>query len=105
MDYSGPVTNDAINGMTLFDHPSNPTHPTHWHVREDGWMGASACLAGPILTTREQPLVLRYLLHAHRGPANHAAATEIFKDFASLQAFVVDKSKVPHEAWSVRRAG
>lgn len=104
MDYSGPVTNDATEGITYFDHPSNPTHPTHWHVREDGWMGASACLSGPLTTTKESPLVLRYLLHAHHGSANPAVASAVFERFAALPAFQVTKATVKHEAWSVRRS-
>nr|MDQ3330874.1 PmoA family protein [Planctomycetota bacterium] len=37
-DYSGPIaetdTGIATEGITLFDHPSNPNHPAKWHVRE-----------------------------------------------------------------------
>lgn len=58
MDYSGPVPggdadgNGIVEGVTYFDHPSSPTHPSHWHVREDGWMGASLCMHEPRVTTR-----------------------------------------------------
>ena len=41
VDYSGAIINDKIEGITLFDHPSNPNYPTYFHVRNDGWMGAS----------------------------------------------------------------
>src|SRR5207248_2149627 len=37
----------AYEGITYFDHPSNPGQPTAWHVRGDGWMGAAVCFAGP----------------------------------------------------------
>src|SRR3954452_7896942 len=67
VDYSGVQPGGHREGVTFFDHPSNPGHPTAWHVREDGWMGASACFAGPRTTTRAEPLTLRYLLHAHAG--------------------------------------
>ena len=103
MDYSGPVTNDVTEGITYFDHPSNPTHPTHWHVRDDGWMGASACLANPLTIAKDKPLVLRYLLHAHHGPANATSAGAVFQQFANLPPFVVAKSTAKNEAWSVRR--
>src|SRR5262249_25034268 len=61
VDYSGEVPPKGfhVEGITYFDHPSNPGHPTRWHVREDGWMGASVCMQGPVTTTRKQPLVLR----------------------------------------------
>jgi len=51
MDYSGPVAvgsgpnrKTVVEGITYFDHPDNPRYPTHWHVRSDGWMGASFCM-------------------------------------------------------------
>lgn len=103
MDYSGPVSNETVEGITYFDHPSNPSYPTHWHVREDGWMGASACFASPITTTKENSLVLRYLLHAHAGPVNPASANVIFDQFAADPAFTVTKATAKHETWTVRR--
>ena len=30
------------------DHPGNPNHPSAFHVREDGWMGASLTFKAPI---------------------------------------------------------
>ena len=68
MDYSGPVLNQQGNdseGTTFFDHPSNPGQPTHWHVREDGWMGASVCMHDAVVTTRKEPLRLRYKEYWH----------------------------------------
>src|SRR6478735_8537218 len=52
MDMSGTMVDDKAEGITYFDHPSNPGHPTHWHVRDDGWMGASACFTGPKMITK-----------------------------------------------------
>jgi hypothetical protein len=104
MDYSGPVTPNVVEGITFFDHPSNPDHPTHWHVREDGWMGASACFATPRVITKQTPLTLRYLLHAHGGPADNARSAAVFADFAARRDFVVEKATVKHTAFTVRRA-
>jgi hypothetical protein len=108
MDYSGPVrTGDAgavVEGVTFFDHPANPGHPAHWHVREDGWMGASVCLNGPIETTRDKPLVLRYLLHAHRGVAEAARCAETLRTFASTGPYVVSRATVKHVQYAVNRA-
>jgi len=103
VDYSGPVPAGGQEGITYFDHPSNPGYPTHWHVREDGWMGASACLAGPLSITQEQPLVLRYLLHAHRGPANPAVSEPIAARFAAMPRYEVVKGAVKHTMFTVRR--
>jgi Family of unknown function (DUF6807) len=105
VDYSGPVRKDETEGITYFDHPANPNHPNAWHVREDGWMGCSVCLNGPITTTRQQPLRLRYLLHAHRGSIHAERAAEVFKEFASLGRYEVTKANVKHTQFAVRRAG
>jgi len=103
MDYSGPVPGGTDEGITYFDHPSNPNAPAHWHVREDGWMGASACFAEPLVTTSAQPLVLRYLLQAHQGKLNPAVANAVEADFRGRMPFVISKATAKHEMWSVRR--
>ena len=54
-------------GITLFDHPANPNHPTYFHVRNDGWMGASLTYDAPRTIAPEAPLRLRYGLYIHRG--------------------------------------
>jgi hypothetical protein len=67
VDYSGPIANASAGGITLFDHPANPHHPVHFHVRDDGWMGASLTLVEPIVIAPGQPLRLRYGLFVHDG--------------------------------------
>jgi hypothetical protein len=67
VDYSGPITATASEGLTLLDHPSNPNHPTIFHVRDDGWMGASLTMAGARVIPPGQPLQLRYGLYVHAG--------------------------------------
>lgn len=108
MDYSGPVqTRDgrqAVEGIAFFDHPANPGYPAHWHVREDGWMGAAACLGGAVETSRRKPLMLRYLLHAHGGPANAARNETTAREFAALPRFVVSRGTVRHEQYAIGRA-
>lgn len=72
-DYSGPVAPGEVNGISLFDHPANPNHPTYFHVRGDGWMGASLTQAAAIEVRKDRPLVLRYRFWIHRGPADPKA--------------------------------
>jgi hypothetical protein len=72
-DYSGPITSTAIEGITLMDHPMNPHHPVPFHVRDDGWMGASLTLPGAITIKPGEPLRVRYGLFIHAGlPATEA---------------------------------
>jgi hypothetical protein len=72
-DYSGRPAPGAVNGVTLMDHPSNPNHPTYFHVRGDGWMGSSFSFEGDVVVTKEKPLVLRYRFYVHAGPGDPKA--------------------------------
>ncbi len=67
VDYSGPITPRALEGITLFDHPDNPGHPAMFHVRNDGWMGASLTFEGPRVIEPARPLVVSYGLYVHAG--------------------------------------
>ncbi len=67
VDYSGPITVDRRNGITLMDHPENPNHPSVFHVRDDGWMGASFSFKGPFKLPAGQALRLLYALYIHDG--------------------------------------
>jgi hypothetical protein len=105
VDYSGPVPpQGATEGITYFDHPSNPGHPAKWHVRADGWMGASLCLDEGKVVSSEGPLRLRYLLHAHAGPVRPERARVLGEEFSGLPAFEVVKRSAPHGQWDVRRS-
>ena len=39
-DYHAPLEGKVV-GIALFDHPSNPKHPTWWHVRDYGLFAAN----------------------------------------------------------------
>lgn len=82
VDYSGPVTNQLRGGITLMDHPQNPGHPTAFHVRNDGWMGASLTLDRPITIQPDKPLRLRYGLWIHAGLPQPEQTEKQWKDFA-----------------------
>jgi hypothetical protein len=40
VDYSGTVSGKPV-GVAIFDHPSNPKHPTTWHARDYGLFAAN----------------------------------------------------------------
>ncbi|MGB0582954.1 MAG: PmoA family protein [Limisphaerales bacterium] len=110
MDYSGPVAVDkgeqrhtVVEGITYFDHPGNVNYPAKWHVREDGWMGASVCRDTDHETTQEQPLTVRYLLHAHRGAYDAQRAEATLKEFTQRPGFTIAKSKRRHRQYDVFR--
>lgn len=83
VDYSGPIAPDTDNGITLMDHPSNPRHPTYFHVRGDGWMGTSFCYEAPHALGRDESLELRYRLYAHKGRPSPKAIQTVWKEFAA----------------------
>lgn len=103
IDYSGSVDVNTTEGITYFDHPSNVSYPSKWHVRDDGWMGASICRDAAILLKRDEATTFRYLLHAHRGHVDQVAARTIADRFHARPAWVVEKSNQPHLHAILRR--
>lgn len=85
VDYSGPIETGRIEGVTLFDHPGNPNHPSSFHVRDDGWMGASLNLEGPRDITSDKPLHLRYGLYVHSDMKSPDAIEAVWKQFSTMQ--------------------
>jgi Family of unknown function (DUF6807) len=128
MDYSGPVRagvstrgnegsgfgvqgsakirhrdREVVEGITYFDHASNPGYPARWHVREDGWMGASFNRDGTYIIRRDKPLVLRYMLHAHAGAVDAKRADELANEFNRRPAFQVRRLTGGHVQYEVSR--
>jgi hypothetical protein len=104
MDYSGPAQAESgFEGVTYFDHSTNPNQATHWHVRQDGWMGAAPCLQEPLTATKENPITLRYLLHAHHGKLDADRAEQIYQAFEKSPARKIVKSERGNTAWEIQR--
>ncbi|MEK6236603.1 MAG: PmoA family protein [Planctomycetales bacterium] len=103
VDYSGPVIADAVEGITYIDHPTNPGQPTRWHVREDGWMGASLCRDSEVTFTQENPLTVRYLLYVHAGPSRPLLANRVAADFSRTGPYLVKRVRVPHRSYLIER--
>ena len=84
MDYSGPITSSASEGLTLFDHPRNLNHPVPFHVRNDGWMGASLTFPGAYTIEPGSPLRLRYGVYVHAGIPTLERLQEQWEAFAQM---------------------
>lgn len=84
-DYSGPITPAASEGIALLDHPYNPNHPTVFHVRDDGWMGASLTFDAPRTIEAARPLRLRYGLWIHAGVPSVEQLDERWQAFARTE--------------------
>jgi hypothetical protein len=84
VDYSGLIKPGALEGITLMDHPSNPNHPTFFHVRDDGWMGASLTYDAARTVVRGKPLKLRYGLYIHAASLKQTELEGHWRTFADL---------------------
>lgn len=102
VDYSGATGPGRIEGICYMDHPSNPRHPTAWHVRRDGWMIASITLADAWTLADGHPLKLRYRLLAHSEYAQPQRLEHAWKSFAQTPEYVLEVPKGGNPA--VKRA-
>ena len=93
VDYSGAITNKALEGITLFDHPNNPNFPTYFHVRNDGWMGASLTFDGPRKIQPDKPLHLRYGLYIHNGMKSPDTIEAKWKQFSASPSETSEKTQ------------
>ena len=82
VDYSGAIADKAIEGITLLDHPANPNHPSVFHVRNDGWMGASLTFDAPRIVAPGKGLRLRYGLFVHACQPSQDALEARWATFA-----------------------
>lgn len=74
------------------DHPSNPNHPTIFHVRDDGWMGASLTFAASRVIKPGEPLRLRYGLYVHAGVPEAGTLQRQWEMFAKLSTATRERS-------------
>jgi hypothetical protein len=93
VDYSGAIRNGVIEGITLMDHPSNPNHPAVFHVRGDGWMGASLTFDGDRVIEPGKTLRLRYGLYVHSGAPAIEELEKRWKEFAGMKMAQMDVKK------------
>jgi hypothetical protein len=93
VDYSGPIAPGVHEGIALLDHPANPNHPSHFHVRQDGWMGSSLTFEAPREIHPGKPLWLRYGLYVHRGVAPASNLDRQWTAFAGSNLTELSNSK------------
>jgi hypothetical protein len=93
VNYSGPITKAAVEGITLMDHPANPNHPTVFHVRGDGWMGASLTFDGDRVIQPEKALRLRYGLYVHSDAPSLEHLEKKWKQFSELKLAEMEVKK------------
>jgi hypothetical protein len=91
-DYSGPAGADKSTfGFTVFDHPTNPGHPTRWHVRDYGLFSANPFStaafgqgeASPFTLPAGESVTFRYRVLIHTDSANKENLESVWKNFVS----------------------
>ncbi|HWD20752.1 MAG TPA: PmoA family protein [Verrucomicrobiae bacterium] len=89
-DYFGPVNGKTV-GIAIFDHPSNPRHPTWWHVRDYGLFAANPwgihhfenkpAGTGDMTVAAGQSITFRYRFYLHEGDDTQAKVAEHYKEY------------------------
>ena len=91
-DYYGPVDGKIV-GVAIFDHPSNPRHPTWWHVRDYGLFGANPFgqhyfenlpdkNAGDMKIAPGKSVTFRYRFYWHDGDEKSANVAGEYSKYA-----------------------
>lgn len=94
VDYFAP-REGKVYGVALFDHPSNPRHPTWWHARDYGLFAANPFGRHDFENLKDQPragehvlapgesVSFRYRFYVHQGDTAAARVAEHFLEFAA----------------------
>lgn len=91
-DYSGSVEGHRV-GIAVFDHPDNPGHPTHWHVRDYGLMAPNNFyFTGPLSLEKGERLRYRYRAITHLGGAKEGRVGERYHDYINKPSVVITRA-------------
>jgi len=91
VDYYGPVNGKTV-GVAIMDHPSNPRHPTWWHVRDYGLFAANPfglhyfenkpAGAGDMKVPAGKELTFRYRFIIHAGDEKDSRIAERYEEYS-----------------------
>lgn len=92
-DITGQIDGKTY-GIAVFDHPLNLRHPSNWHVRHYGLMGANVFGlgafdkklpkdAGNFTMEKETPATFRYRVIIHTGDAKSAGLERKYAEFSA----------------------
>ena len=90
-DYHGPVDGKTL-GVAIFDHPSNPRHPTWWHVRDYGLFAANPfgvhdfekkpAGTGDLKVPAGQSVTFKYRFYIHEGDEQQSKVAQRYEEYA-----------------------
>ena len=93
VDYHGPK-DGKVYGVAIFDHPSNPRHPTWWHVRDYELFATNPFGKHDFENLKDQPkagemtipaggsVTFRWRFYFHSGDEKAAKVAEQYRAFA-----------------------
>ena len=94
VDYAGTLGGEQL-GIAIFDHPTNPRHPTYWHSRSYGLFAANIfgvrdfesdkSKDGKLELEPGKSLRFRYRVVIHPGDADSAGLAAQFKKFSAMK--------------------
>lgn len=94
VDYSGTVEGEKL-GVAIFDHPSNPRHPTYWHSRAYGLFASNIWGLHDFLRDKSkdgsmtlepgQSARFRFRVVIHPGDTESAGIAGLYKKYAAMK--------------------
>ena len=95
IDYWGKIDGKTV-GIAIFDHPSNPRHPTWWMARTYGYVGANPfgihafegkpAGTGDFSIKAGRTVTFRYRFVFHEGDPKQAKIADRYRRFAKPPA-------------------
>jgi hypothetical protein len=89
-DYYGPAEGRLV-GVAIFDHPTNPRHPTWWHVRDYGLFAANPfgvhdfekkeAGTGNLTVASGKSITFRYRFYFHDGDEKAAHVADYYAEY------------------------
>ncbi len=75
-------------GVTIFDHPANPRHPTPWFTMHQpfGFIAPALSFHEPYVIAPDDTLTLRYGVLIQRGPADAARLSRWYEEWVGRDA-------------------
>jgi hypothetical protein len=94
VDVFGEVEGENL-GVAIFDHPSNPQHPTYWHVRGYGLLAANIfgvrafernpAMNGSRTLAPGETMSFRYRVVVHPGDYKTANVAALWEKYAGMK--------------------
>ena len=91
VDYTAEVEGERL-GVAIFDHPSNPRHPTYWHARDYGLFALNPFGQNAFDPDKEEShwklpkghiLSFRWRVVIHPGDAESGHVADLYRDYAA----------------------